>query len=173
MISGKKVRLGPLEREHLETWRGWVNDAEIASFVDRVLPVTACEHETFFERYVQDNESAVWFGMHSIELDRYIGNVWLWNVNSRHRNAEVRILVGEREAWGTGAGSEAIALLSTYAFEKIGLHKLYAYVMARNPRAKSAFLKAKFVEEALLREEAFWDGTFADVSRLCRIVKGS
>lgn len=171
MIAGKTVSLGPLEREHLEQWRSWVNDAEIASYVDRILPVTAFEHERFFESYVMRNESAVWFSIHSLKLDRYIGNVWLWNINLRHRNAEVRILIGDREAWGSGAGSEAVAMISQFAFEKAGLHKVYAYVMERNPRAKSAFEKAGYAQEAVLQDEAFWDGAFCDVWRMYRLAE--
>lgn len=168
MIPGTIVSLVALEREHIETWRRWVNDPEIAAFVDRVLPVTEFEHERFFERYVQDNPSAVWFGIRSEKLGRYVGNVWLWNINPRHRNAELRILIGDREAWGSGAGTEAIKLLSVHAFAQMGLHKVYAYVMARNPRAKTAFEKAGYLQEAILREECFWDGTFSDVSRMSR-----
>ena len=169
MFSGEIVTLGALEREHLELWRGWINDPQIAHFVDRVLPVTAHEHERFFESSVQGNTAAVWFALSSHRLGRYIGNVWLWNINQRHRNAEVRILIGDREAWGTGAGTEAIDLITNYAFEKLGLHKLYAYVLAHNPRAKAAFLKAGYVEEATLREEQYSDGSYGDVYRVCRL----
>ena len=167
-LEGGSVVLRPLERSDLERWREWVNDPEIAAFLDRVLPVSQPEHERFFEVAVVGNERAVWFALERPGDGRYLGNVWLWDLDQRHRRAEVRILVGERSAWGTGVGTEALELLASYAFGKLALHKLYAYVHARNPRAAKAFLKASFVEEARLRDEAFWDGVPGDVLRFGR-----
>jgi RimJ/RimL family protein N-acetyltransferase len=169
MLTGSIVSLGPLEQAHLQAWRGWVNDLEIASLVDRVLPVSEAEHERFFERHVCDNATAVWFSVLAEACERHIGNAWLWNIDQRHRRAEVRVLIGEREHWDTGAGAEAIALLTDFAFEKMGLHKIYAYVMERNPRARRAFEKALFIEEAVLREETYWDGGYHTVWRMMRL----
>jgi RimJ/RimL family protein N-acetyltransferase len=171
MLAGTLVRLGPLEREHLAAWRGWANDPDIALLLDRVLPVSEPEHERFFERHVCDNAKAVWFSVLAEADRRHIGNVWLWDIDQRHRRAEARVMIGERAFWGSGAGSEAIALLAEFAFEKMGLHKVYAYVMERNPRARAAFEKALFVEEALLREEAYWNGTYGDVRRMMRLCR--
>ncbi|HVA38729.1 MAG TPA: GNAT family protein [Candidatus Dormibacteraeota bacterium] len=172
MLAGERVRLRALEPRDLERWRGWVNDPEIAAFVDRVLPVSPPEHESFFERWVVGNEHAVWFAIEGSEGSGYLGNAWLWGIDHRHRRAEVRIIIGERSAWGHGVGSEALQLLSDYAFGKLGLHKLFAYVMARNPRARGAFLKSGFREEARLTEEVFWDGRFEDVWRFARLAQG-
>ena len=169
MIEDDKVRLRAIERSDLECWRAWVNDSEVAAFVDRILPVTAPEHETFFEKAVLGNSSAVWFGLEERSSKQYIGNVWLWNIDQRHRKAEVRILIGDRGYWSGGFGTSALRLISNFAFEQVGLHKLYAYVMARNPRAKAAFQKAGFHDEADLVDEAFWEGSFHNVWRLYRL----
>ncbi len=166
-LERQSVTLRPLERTDIERWRLWVNDPEIAGLLDRVLPVSQPEHERFFEIAVIGNPHAIWFALESPAGD-YIGNVWLWDVDSRHRRAEVRVLIGERSSWGTGAGTEALQILSDYAFQKLGIHKLYAYVHARNPRAVRAFEKAGYVQEARLRREAFWDGEFDDVLRFAR-----
>jgi len=169
VIEGERVRLRAIERADLPRWREWINDPEIAAFVDRILPVTQPEHESFFETAVMNNPSAVWFAIEDKAKGEYVGNVWLWNIDTRNRRAEVRIIVGERRCWGGGYGSEALALLARYAFDKAGLHKVYAFVMERNPRARAAFHKAGFLDEARLVGEAFWDGTFHDVWRLYRL----
>ncbi|MDE2571909.1 MAG: GNAT family N-acetyltransferase [bacterium] len=169
MITGRRVRLRALERSDLELWREWINDPEIAAMLDRVLPVSPPEHERFFERCVIGNEHAVWFGIEDAETRRYIGNVWLWNIDNRHRRAEVRTFIGERSAWGSGAGSEGLSLIAVYAFQQLGLHKVFAYVMARNPRGRRALMKAGYHEEARLVGEAFWDGQFQDVWRMARL----
>jgi RimJ/RimL family protein N-acetyltransferase len=49
------------------------------------------------------------------------------------------------------------------------LHRLYAYVFARNPRAKRAFEKAGFTVEGLLRQERRFGTEFIDVYLLARL----
>ncbi len=168
-MEGEKTRLRPLDRADLAAWQRWVNDPEIAGYLDRVLPVSMPEHESFFESAVIGNAHAVWYAIEAKRSGRYIGNVWLWNMSSRHRNAELRILVGERDEWGSGSGSEAIDALTAFAFDKLGLHKVYAYVMARNPRAKRSFEKCGFQSEARLIDDVFWEGVFEDVHRMYRL----
>lgn len=169
LLRGDGIELRPLERSDIERWRLWINDPEIASYLDRVLPVSAPEHESFFERSVIGNADALWYAIDRLPAREHIGNVWLWNISSRNRNAELRIVVGERSAWGSGAGTKAIELLVRHAFDRIGLQKIHAYVMERNPRARASFEKAGFSLEATLRRENFWDGDFHDVYRLARL----
>ncbi len=171
VISGTLVTLVPLCREYLERWREWVNDGEVAELLDRVLPVTDDEHERYYRDAVVENRHAVWFAVESNDDHEYVGNVWLWNMDSRHRRAEVRILIGESRARGRGYGAEALVLLRDHAVRKLGLHKLYAYVHVRNPSARAAFERAGFHLEATLKAEAFWDGSFRDVWRMAYLAE--
>lgn len=167
MLQGERVTLKPFAEHYLERSRQWVNDAEIAGLLDRVLPVTVEEQALFYRRAIVENRSAVWFAV--FQREEHIGNCWLWDIKTRHRNAELRIVIGERSAWGTGAGTEAIALLTDYAHQSLGLHKVYAYVMQRNPRARAAFQKSGYALEADLRDEVFWNGRFEGVWRLTHV----
>jgi len=169
MFSGTSLALEPLDTQHLEQWRAWINDGETASYLDRVLPVTLAEHEAFYQTAVVENRAAVWFALRTCDEGRYVGNVWLWNIHTRHRKAEVRILIGDKACLGKQYGREAIALLANYAFDKLGLHKLYAYVMGYNPRAVSSFQAAGFGIEATLKDEVYADGVFHDVFFISRI----
>ncbi|GAC1401708.1 MAG: GNAT family protein [Candidatus Velthaea sp.] len=164
-LTADGIVLRAVERTDLDAWRTWVNDPEIAGYLDRVLPVSRPEHEQFFELAVVNNAKAVWFGIDGLQPPRYIGNIWLWDIDVRHRRAEVRVLIGDRGAWGTGAGSTSLRLITDYAFAALGLQKLYAYVMDRNPRAVRAFEKAGYREEARLESEAYWNGERHDVLR--------
>ena len=62
-----------------------------------------------------------------------IGNVWLWDICLRHRKAELRIVVGEPDSQGHGLGTAAIQRACEHAFRELGLHRIYAYVLAINP----------------------------------------
>ncbi|MCX8083991.1 MAG: GNAT family N-acetyltransferase [Calditerrivibrio sp.] len=168
MYKGDKIILRPFEKRDIEIYRQWVNDGEIASLVDRVLPVTEIEHERWYDS-IQQNQNIVVFAIEEKTTNKYIGNVWLYNVDYRHRKAEVRILIGDSEGKNKGFGTEALKMISLFAFNKMNLHKLYAYVLASNIRAKKSFEKAGFVEEGILKKDRFVNGHYEDVFLMAKI----
>ena len=50
-----------------------------------------------------------------------------------------------------------------YAFEVLGLHKLFLRVFADNARAIGSYEKAGFKREACLRDEVCIDGIYRDI----------
>jgi diamine N-acetyltransferase len=172
MYRGKQVCLRPLEREDAEKYRQWVNNPEILSLVDRVLPVTAEEHNRWYEAII-DEPTTVIFALDTLPEGQFIGCVWLHEIDYRHRHGEVRIVIGDKQYWGKGIGQEALSVLIQFAFKQLNLHKLYAYVLTANTRALKAFETAGFVREGTLKEDRFIDGSYVDVVRLGLIEKGS
>lgn len=166
------IILVPLGAEHLDRWRCWINDEEIAGLLDRNMQhVGTDEHLEFFRRNVLENPCSVWFAILDAAGGRHLGNVWLWNIDLRHKKAEVRIVVGERDRWGSGLGRTALRKITDYGHGVLRLHKLYAYVMERNPRARAAFERAGYTLEATLAEEALWEGKFCHVFRMSHIAQ--
>jgi len=162
------LALRPFERRHLQRTLAWANDLEFARLLDRRRPIDADEHERWFSSLADRPDQ-----LHlAIELDpdaRHVGNVWLADIDRRHRKAEVRIIIGEREHLGRGVGSRALDLMARHAFETLRVHRVYAYVLAFNPRARRAFEKAGFLLEGTLRDD-LWDGTqFTDTFVLGRV----
>lgn len=164
MYAGSLVTLRSFEREDAERYRQWVNDPEIGALIDRERPVTAAEHARWFEALTSADTNRV-FAIDD-KSGRFIGLVWLYDIQWRHRRAEVRIVIGERAAWGRGRGTEALRLVTEAAFGPLGLEKLWADVLATNPRAAAAFEKAGFVREGLLCGDRLADGRRVDVVRL-------
>lgn len=149
-LGGKNVRLRPFEQEDIETYRRWINDPEIMTLIDRFRPVSRYEHERWYRQLVRRNDAVV-FAIETVPGRRYVGNVWLWNIEWHHGRAEVRIVMGKRR--GRGLGTEALRMIRQYAFERLKLVKLYAYVLDINVRARKAFEKAGFRVEAHLEND--------------------
>jgi len=168
--AGKHVRLRSLRPADHGPWLEWINHPAVMEGLDRALPATSEQHERYIRANVTERSDAVWFAVETAQQDQFVGVVWLWDVNTRHRRAEVRIVI-DPTASGRGYGSDAVRALSEYAFGTLGLHKLYAYVHERNPRSRAAFERAGFTLEATLEGEAFWNGSFAAVWRLARFAE--
>jgi RimJ/RimL family protein N-acetyltransferase len=163
------VMLVPLDQTHVVATRTWANDPELARLMDRARPVSEDEHRAWFDS-LQSREDCRYFAV--MEGVSHVGNVWLWAIDSRHRKAEIRIVIGAAGARGRGVGAQAIDLVSRYAFERLGLHRVYAYVLALNPRARRAFEKAGFALEGTLRDDRSVGEGFVDSYLLSRLAPG-
>ena len=165
--AGELVRLRSVQASDHAPWLQMINDPAVMDGLDRALPATAEQHERYIRANVTENPNAVWFAVETLKDGKFAGIVWLWDVNNRHRRAEVRIAIAPA-ASGSGYGSDALRALCGYAFHTLGLHKLYAYIHERNVRSRAAFERAGFSLEATLSGEAFWKGSYAAVWRLAR-----
>lgn len=167
ILIGNNVTLRPFDRRHAEQTRVWVNDPALACLLDRSRPVSDADHDQWFAS-ITGRDDCVFF---AIETNgEHAGNVWLWGIDARHRKAEVRILIGPNEHHGKGLGSTSIALIADYARDRLNLHRLYAYVLSINPRARRAFEKAGFALEGILRQDRWVGDRFADVFLLGRMI---
>ena len=165
LSQGQLVRLRTFECEDAVRYRAWVNDPQIANLIDRAGPVSEAEHEIWYQALVTSATAAP-FSIDRLADGRFIGLVWLYDINARHRRAEVRIVIGDRSAWGGGYGTDALRVLARLAFGSFGLDKLWADVLATNPRAAAAFERAGFTREGLLRGDRVKDAGRVDVIRL-------
>ena len=165
-LMGQRVRLCPLDRSHVTNTFEWVNNSDLGRTMDRARPVSEFEHEEWFKRLVTRQDCMYW-AIENLERREHIGNVWLWDIDCRHRKAEVRIVLGRSR--GKGMGSEAIRLVTLHAFKTLNLHKLYAYVRSINPRGVRAFEQASFVVEGVLKSDRWVDELYVDVHLLGRV----
>jgi UDP-4-amino-4,6-dideoxy-N-acetyl-beta-L-altrosamine N-acetyltransferase len=168
MISGEAISLRSFARRHLEETRLWANDPELTRLMDRARPVSDLEHEEWFA-HLHEKTDRVYFAIETNEDNHHIGNVWLWDIDWRHRRAELRIVIGNKAHQKRGCGTEAISFICDYAFERLNLHKIYAYVLSINESARHAFERAGFVLEGTLREDRWVDGRYVDVYFLGKI----
>ena len=163
--GSSEVVLRALERRHLAATLAWGNDPELRRLLDRARPIGAEEHERWFASLAERTDTRHF----AIEAgQQHVGNVWLAEINRRHRKAEVRIVLG-LDAVGKGCGSQALRLVTEYAFAALDLRRVYAYVLAFNPRARRAFEKAGFELEGTLRQDRLVNDTAVDVFVLGRV----
>jgi RimJ/RimL family protein N-acetyltransferase len=100
----------------------------------------------------------------------HIGNVYLRNIDWVARRAEVHIFIGAVRHRGKGYGTSALRQIVAHAFDRLGLQRLYLYVLAENTAAIRTYAHGGFQVEGRLRRHAYKDGRFKDmlVMGLCR-----
>jgi [ribosomal protein S5]-alanine N-acetyltransferase len=91
-----------------------------------------------------------------------IGCVGLRDIDREHLQAELGFWIG-REWWGKGYAREAAAEVLRFGFEDLGLNRICAHHMARNPAAGQVLLHLGMQREGVLRERVRKWGVYEDV----------
>ena len=72
-------------------------------------------------------------------------------VDANHNQAEIGYWLAE-PYWGRGIITEAVRLLTDYAFESLGLIRVQAGVFSKNTAAMRVLEKAGYVKEGIMRK---------------------
>jgi ribosomal-protein-alanine N-acetyltransferase len=96
------------------------------------------------------------------EGDVHVGNIGLHRIDWQNRCAEYGVVIGERDFWGRGIGTEATRLICRHGFDRLGLHRIWLGVFATHEVAIRMYERIGFKVEGTMREEILRDGRYLD-----------
>lgn len=148
------VRRGTLAELHQHQPRDrddfmrWYMDPDIARLLRHDLqPLTPNQARAYFDSVVLPASIA---GTAWAIRDRASGNLLgttaVTQIDRTAGSCLFRIVIGEKQAWGHGFGSDATRLAAAEVFETLGLTTLNLEVFAHNPRAHHVYQKIGFEE---------------------------
>lgn len=159
-VVGEKVALGPIGREHLPALLRWLNDFDVLRTTSQMRPMTLeALDDTVRESAKAGDE--VHFMIYERATLRPIGSANLHHI--RGRTASFAIVIGEKDCWGKGYGTEATRLTADYGFNALGLHNVMLEVYSNNERGIRAYRRAGFREIGRRREVFERGGRMLDV----------
>jgi RimJ/RimL family protein N-acetyltransferase len=165
IIRGAKVYLRPFENSDKEAYKRWRADADpmaTAEFGYRA-PLSDAEVDVYFgDRPPQQGKSQYQFIICTLDDEKPIGNVMLFEIDTRRGGAELGIVIGEPDYRGKGFGSDACNAIVDFAFGELRLERVYLSVRADNPSAEAAYVKCGFKKEGVLRHQVFARGQYFD-----------
>ena len=162
-IVGEKIYLRALERTDLEgEYLQWLNDHEVTRFMESGrTPTTADALAEYYSR-VAGNANGVMMAIVELETDRHVGNTKLGPINWVHRYAEFGIMIGAKDSWGRGYGTEATRLMLDYGFCQLNLNKILLGVVGDHAAAISAYEKVGFRHEGRITRLLYVEGYYRD-----------
>lgn len=164
MIYGKRIRLTAPEREDLPLFVEWLNDPEVRRGLAAYLPMSNALENQWYENLLKRPRETHPMTIEVKDGDSWvkIGNMGLFDIDPRARSAEVGIMIGNKNYWNKGYGTEAMQLLLQHGFETLNLHRIMLRVYDYNKRAIRAYQKAGFVEEGRMRQSMYQEGKYYD-----------
>jgi len=156
MITGSKVKLRDKRLSDARNDYTWLSDPELAQ-LDAVPPLAIS-----FTRYLLEYTSELRYFFSSsrrfvIEtLDgKHIGNCSYYNINETKGEAELGIMIGNRDYWGKGYGIDVVTALVCYIFRQTNLKRIYLKTLDSNTRAQRCFKKCGFTPCGNLRRDGY------------------
>jgi len=113
-----------------------------------------------------------YFGIVKKNDKKLIGYTFLTGISKRHKIAkEFGIVIGDKEEWGKGYGTEATKLMLEYGFTVLKLHRIQLLVLDFNKRALIMYRKLGFVREGIQREARIVNDKWHDIIMMSMLEK--
>lgn len=164
MFYGEKVCLRAYTENDIPTATKFVNDRELKKLLVTTIPfpMTIWEEESWIKSQQSNNQGTYNFAIEDIESNKYIGGCGIQNVNWLARVATVGIMIGDKDYWGKGYGTDAMKVLINFIFDDMNINKIRLGTFSFNERAIKSYQKCGFEVEGVLKDEIFKDGKYYD-----------
>ncbi len=162
-LTGQLVHLKTFDFEKdAQAWAAWSRDTEYQRLLDSgpARLQTAASVRDWMERDL--GKDFIVFSIYPLEGEEAVGFICLDGFDWLARSAWVSIGIGDSASRGRGLGTDAMRVLSRFAFEQLNLNRINLDVFEYNPRAIHSYEKCGFVHEGcqrqfLNREGRRWD----------------
>ncbi len=161
--EGEKVRLVPLEKEkHLANAVAWLNDPDVTEWtLIGDTPIGRLAEEDFFDRTARGDPAEVTFAVET-RAGEHIGFTGIHRIDYRHGVGFTGSLLGRKDLWGRGLGTDLVKTRTRYAFEVLGLRMLLSEALAENEASLRMLRRCGYREVGRIRRRWFKRGAYRD-----------
>ena len=162
--EGEKVRLVPLDKEkHLANAMVWMNDPEVTTWtLIGDTPITRLWEEEFFDSAMRGAGGQLTFAVETL-AGEHIGFTGFHTVDHRHGVGTTGVLIGRKELWRQGIGTDIVRTRSRYAFDVLGLRLLLSEALDGNEASIRMLLRAGYREVGRIPRRYFKRGAYRDL----------
>ena len=141
-INGNKVVIRPKKPSDAENDYRWQTDHELSA-LDAMTPSTMSYRE-FYREYINwlrhPYAGRITFGVDT-PGGKHIGNCVYYNIDEVNQETEIGIMIGNREYWSKGYGTDTISTLIDYIFQNLKFKRIYLKTLVNNFHAQKCFEK--------------------------------
>lgn len=174
-LKGEKIILRPIETKGLPELarliNEWVNDEIVTYYMfTGQIPQNSEQIVADFKKQLEGKNNVI-FLIVDLETQKPIGYTGLYEIRLTARSAEFRILIGEKDFWGGGYGTEVTELVTYYGFDRLNLNRIYLGYTSDNKGAGKAYEKSGYVYEGTLKEDIYRNSQYYDTIRMAILRK--
>ena len=144
-VRGEKVVIRDKRIEDASDDYGWRTDEELAR-LDATRPITM-SYDAFLryskEELLYSSPSSKPLSIDTLD-GRHIGNCMYYDIDRKRGQAELGIMIGDRDFWSKGYGTDSVNILLRHIFTSTALDRVYLHTLEWNERARTSFAKSGF-----------------------------
>ena len=146
-LKGAKIILRGKRVEDAFDEYQWRSDPEL-SRMDAAprLNISIDEFKKIFEEQLRYPSPDTYRFAIDTAIGKHIGNCMCYNIDIINHEAEVGIMIGNRDYWHKGHGYSAMILMIDYLFSATSLRCLYLHTLEWNTPARQCFQKSGFTK---------------------------
>ena len=142
VLQGEKVFLRCIEESDCnENYRKWMNDPEIAVFLEARWHKQEIPDLLDFVRSVRKSPADYQFAIVERATGSHVGNIKLGGIHAIYKRGDVGYFIGEKSCWGKGFAREAVGLVTEFGFMKLDLHRIEAGCRENNIASQKVMIK--------------------------------
>lgn len=119
--------------------------------------------EAYEKKWVEDTITSgrdIKLAVCLVEGDRYIGNVYMTDIDMINRSCHSHIIIGEKDCWGKGYACEALQLAIAFMVNERGIQRIEALILEENKQSLRMHEKCGYVVEGLKKHAVYKGGVF-------------
>jgi RimJ/RimL family protein N-acetyltransferase len=174
VLDGASLLLREFRSSDAAAAFAWVGDADAVRYVP-LGPLDAAGAVDYVEQLVTEAKrnprDAYTLAIVERATGELVGSVALGIDSRAHRRAELGYIL-RRDRWGHGYATEAASLMIDFAFDELGMNRVWAVCDPDNPASTRVLEKCGLTCEGTLREDLLVHGRWRD-SLLYAVVASS
>ncbi|MBM1107524.1 GNAT family N-acetyltransferase [Aurantibacter crassamenti] len=169
-LKGENIYLRALEPMDLDFLYELENNTDLWEVSGTVTPYSRHVLQLYLENSHRDIYDVKQLRLCICENSgKLLGLIDLFDFDPKNKRAGVGIVILQTENRNRGIGTEAIQLMTNYAYETLNLHQLYANVTSDNVPSIQLFKKMGFEEVGVKKDWNFSLGSFKNEILLQKI----
>ncbi len=160
-VRSANLLLRPLDKAALPLKVQWYNDPDVSKTLILDEPLELEKTLRWFDKIQNDASRIDW--LIEDKNSNPIGLISLVGIDADQKSAEIFIVIGEKDCWGKGVMIEAETAVIRWAFDVLGLEKIWAHARADNIASIITMKKIGFKMNNALTKEQIIKGQKVDV----------
>jgi len=156
MIKGAKIKLRHKKLSDARNDYAWQTIPELAQL--DAVPVLTISFASYLLDYTWElrysSPTRYRFAVETLD-GKHIGNCSCYDINKAKGEAELGIMIGNRDYWDKGYGADTVITLVGYIFQLIKLNRIYLKTVESNIRAQKCFKKCGFTRYGRMTRDGY------------------
>ncbi|WP_068778976.1 GNAT family N-acetyltransferase [Paenibacillus sp. GM2] len=129
MLKGLYTGLRAIEREDLDKLLSWRNIPEFRRYFREYRELSTSNQNDWFEKIVLKDMNTIMFAIEELSSGELLGASGLCYIDWINKSADFSIYIGKDNLYiDEKYADDAAKIMVTYAFEELGLHRLWSEI---------------------------------------------